>query len=143
MVLCRKRFGETAFGRLFQVKLELGREPGTEAPSITHVVLTHAEQRNVLLICQVSDGETCLNVEVIRNLRRPIDAYGVQGVAIQMGCCISWERNGIAALSPMEPVPRLKLGSCNFVAQPQVGALRRNTAQPFAGFLIFGMQITV
>ena len=81
MVLCRKRFGETAFGRLFQVKLELGREPGTEASSITHVVLTHAEQRNVLLICQVSDGETCLNVEVIRNLRRPIDAYGVQGVA--------------------------------------------------------------
>lgn len=92
MVLCRKRFGETAFGRLFQVKLELGREPGTEASSITHVVLTHAEQRNVLLICQVSDGETCLNVEVIRNLRRPVDAYGVQGVVIQMGCCISWER---------------------------------------------------
>ena len=103
MVLCRKRFGETAFGRLFQVKLELGREPGTEASSITHVVLTHAEQRNVLLICQVSDGETCLNVEVIRNLRRPVDAYGVQGVVIQMGCCISWERNGIAALGPMEP----------------------------------------
>ena len=99
MVLCRKRFGETAFGRLFQVKLELGREPGTEASSITHVVLTHAEQRNVLLICQVSDGETCLNVEVIRNLRRPIDAYGVQGVVIQMGCCISWEPPPLAQWS--------------------------------------------